>query len=329
MNTSNQITWGILGSGQIARKFALALNESTTGQLGAIASRSSEKALAFGKQFGIHRCYSTYADLLSDSEIDIVYIALPNHLHAPWAIACAQAGKHILCEKPMALNFMEATQVIEAARDNDVFYMEGYKDRCHPQTAQLVALLKENIIGPIQCIEAHLTFNLGPNYEDIRYNSSYGGGSIMDVGCYTAEFARLVAGCEPDSVTGVGHIHDKYEIDEWATASLHFPNGIIASLICGMQLPINRSGYIWGEYGSICLPDIWSLGKPESKILIRKASDPVIEVSLSNSPNLLLLEADEAARSLKVRESTCMNWTDSLANMALLDSWRIAVGVKI
>lgn len=137
------LTWGILGAGRIAGAFARGLAKSKTGKLLAVGSRSLEKAQAFGKEFGASRCYGSYPELLADRDVRAVYIATPHPQHAQWAIAAAQAGKGILCEKPLTMNFAQAQAVVEAARCNNVFLMEAFMYRCHPQTAKLVELIRQ------------------------------------------------------------------------------------------------------------------------------------------------------------------------------------------
>ena len=194
-NGQGKLAWGILGTGGIARTFARALATSNTGALLAVGSRTADSAERFGAEFAIPRRYASYEALLADPDVQAVYISLPNHLHALWTIRCAEAGKHILCEKPLATNYGEAMTAVEAARQHDVFLMEAFMYRCHPQTARLVELLREKVIGDVRVIQAHFSFNMhGPRHENIRQQNAAAGGGIMDVGCYCASMARLVAG---------------------------------------------------------------------------------------------------------------------------------------
>src|SRR5262245_34718066 len=139
----DKLNWGILGTGAIARKFARALVPSRTGRLLAVASRQQAPADAFARDFGITRAHGTYQALLDDKDVDAVYISTPHPFHAEWAICAARAKKHILCEKPIAMNHAEAMAIIEAARENGVFLMEAFMYRCHPQTQKLMELLRD------------------------------------------------------------------------------------------------------------------------------------------------------------------------------------------
>ena len=138
--------------------------------------------------------YQGYDALLADPAIDAVYISLPNHLHAEWTIRCAEAGKHILCEKPLTVNYQEAVPVIEAVRKHDVFMMEAFMYRCHPQTARLAELIRSGAIGQVRVIQAHFSYNMHGPQNNIRQQNAAAGGGIMDVGCYTASMSRLIAG---------------------------------------------------------------------------------------------------------------------------------------
>src|SRR5579884_662668 len=191
---SKTLTWGIIDNGRIASVFAKGLAGSLTGTLLAVGSRSQAAADKFAETWNVARRYSSYEALLADKDVQAVYISVPHPLHAEWAIKAAEAGKHILCEKPIALNHAEAMSIVEAAHRNDVFLMEAFMYRCHPQTAKLVELLKSGAIGQVRVIQATYSFNSHYNPEGRLYNNALGGGGILDVGCYCASVARLVAG---------------------------------------------------------------------------------------------------------------------------------------
>lgn len=149
---SSTLNWGILGTGHIAHIFANGLRQSKTGTLLAVGSRTQESANAFGETWGVPLRYASYTDLLMDSDVQAVYISTPHPLHAQWAIQAAEAGKHILCEKPLAINSGQARAMVEAARSNNVFLMEAFMYRCHPQTEKLVELISSGVIGQVRVI---------------------------------------------------------------------------------------------------------------------------------------------------------------------------------
>ena len=164
-----KLAWGIIGTGNIAHKFANGAVASATGALLAVASRTQTSADRFGDEFGIPRRYDSYEALLADPDVQAVYVSLPNHLHVEWSVRCAEAGKHVLCEKPMALNAAQAELAFAAARKNDVFFMEAFMYRCHPQIAKLVELLKAGIVGDVRIIESYFAYNMGGlHLENVR-----------------------------------------------------------------------------------------------------------------------------------------------------------------
>src|SRR5262249_15966019 len=239
---TSKLAWGILGTGSIARTLAAAIARSKTGKLVAVGSRSEAAANEFGDKFSVPRRHATYDALLADPEVQVVYISTPHSLHAQWAIRAAEAGKHILCEKPLAINHAQAMAIIEAAERAGVFLMEAFMYRCHPQTKKLVELVRDKAIGDIRLIEATFSFaaNLGP--EQRLANNELAGGGILDVGCYTVSMSRLLAGAahsqpfaEPIDVKGAG-VLGSTGVDEYAAATFTFPGGILAQVACGVRL---------------------------------------------------------------------------------------------
>ncbi|HLY29917.1 MAG TPA: Gfo/Idh/MocA family oxidoreductase [Ktedonobacterales bacterium] len=334
-----KLRWGILGTGAIARLLAQGIATSANGELLAVASRSQATADRFGDEFGVARRYASYEALLADPDVQVVYIALPNHLHAEWAIRAAQAGKHILCEKPLTATYAEAERVVAAARERGVFLMEAFLYRHHPQTARLKAIIASGVIGDVRLIEASFSFALGPDYtpeNNTRLMLSAAGGGIMDVGCYPVSLARLVVGEESAQVTGVAQIGPASQVDEWAIASLRFPSGALASLTCGIGLHVDQSAHIWGTRGSIHLTNPWfpaASALDATRLIVRAGGEQstIIEevVYPSQAPTqLFALEVDAVAAHLADRQSPAMPWADSLGNMATLDAWRHAVGMR-
>jgi predicted dehydrogenase len=331
----DQLKWGIIGTGMIAGKFAQALEAAETGTLYAVGSRAQERADAFGQEHGVPQRYGSYADLLADGEVDVVYNALPNHLHLEWTVEAARAGKHVLCEKPLTVNAGEAEQMVEAAEAAGVFLMEAFMYRCHPQTSKLIELVRDGAIGEVRVFQTSFGYDLGDSdaaYENIRLRSDAAGGSIMDVGCYAISMARLIAGAalglegpaEPERLEGVAHIGERGGVDEWAAASVQFPGDILANLACAARVSMDSKVHVWGSRGEIEVPVPWN--PPEGRIVLRRrgADEEVIEVPARG--NAYTLEADVVARSLPAHQAPypCMTWADSLGNMRALDAWRAA-----
>lgn len=324
-----RLKWGILGTGKIAGVFAKGVAASQTGTLTAVGSRTQSAADRFAADFGPMKAHSTYEALLADPEVEAVYISLPNHLHAEWTVKCAHAGKHILCEKPFTVNHAEAVATLAAVRATEVFLMEAFMYRCHPQTARLKQLIADRAIGDVRLIQSNFCYNMGPKYENIRLSNPAAGGGIMDVGCYTASMARLIAGSEPDVVTGVGHIGSISRVDEQATAALKFPGGIVANLACATQAAADNELRIWGSEGSIRVPSPWFPGERDNKIIVQRTGQAAEEITVESPVPLYAVEADTVAVHLAERQAPppCMTWDDTLGNMAVLDAWRKCIGL--
>ena len=336
---SEKLAWGILGTGAIAKVFARGVAESRTGALVAVGSRGRSSAEEFGDQFSIPRRHDSYEALLADPVVQVVYIATPHPLHAEWSIKAAEAGKHVLCEKPLTLNGAQAMAVVEAARRNDVFLMEAYMYRCHPQTARLVELIRAGAIGDVRVISATFSFDVGDAPASRLLRNDLGGGGILDVGGYCTSMARLIAGAaggadvaEPIEVTGCAHIGAVSRVDEYAGATLLFPGGILAQLTTGVRATGDNVVRIVGSTGSILVPEPWVPARDggTTKIIVQRHGEPAPrEIAVETGEGLYALEADTVAAHIDARQapSPAMTWDDTLGNMKTLDRWRAAIGL--
>lgn len=335
----SKFKWGIISTGRIAGKFADQIPQSKTGELFAVASRTREKAEAFAKKYNAKKSYGSYQELLDDPEVDIVYIATPHPQHAEWSIRAAQAKKHNLCEKPLTLNHKEACGVIEEAQKNDVFLMEAFHYRCHPQTIKIIELIKDNVIGEIRILQGAFSFNSPYDPEHRTLNHALAGGGILDVGCYPVSMVRLLAGvalgmdfAEPLEVKGCGRIGKQSRVDEYAAASLKFPEGIIAEVSCGVTVQQENVLRIYGSKGRITVPTPWvvSLNGGTSKILVQMdGRDKPDEIDVTADQGLFAIEADTACNFISQRQAShpAMSWEDSLGQMKTLDLWRASIGL--
>jgi predicted dehydrogenase len=333
------LRWGILGLGGIAKRFAEGLAHSHTGRLLAVASRTQEKAETFGCECGAARRYGSYEDLLADPDVQAVYIATPHPAHAEWAIRAAEAGKHILCEKPLTVNHAEAAAVIDAARRHHVFLMEAFMYRCHPQTARLVELIRGGAVGEVRVIRATFSFDAGWNPEGRLLAKALGGGGILDVGCYPMSMVRLVAGAaagkdfdDPVEVKGVARLGTT-GVDEWASAVMRFAGGVVAEVACGVRVARQSGLEVCGAEGTITLPTPWAPGREggTSKIIVEKKGAPAPEeILVETSEWLYALEIDTVGRNIGRLQAPApaMSWDDSLGNMRALDLWRESIGLR-
>lgn len=335
-----QLNWGILSTGAIARTFAHGLTQSRTGRLVAVGSRSREAADAFGTPFGVPSdgCHADYAALLRDPRVEAVYIAPPHPFHAEWAVKAAQAGKHVLCEKPFAMNHAQAQAMFAAARQHHVFMMEAFMYRCHPQIPLLLDLIREGAIGEVKAVQVAFAFRGGDDPDSRMLSRKLGGGGILDVGCYPVSFARLIAGAatgvpfqNPLSVQGAGHIGDT-GVDDYAAALLTFPGDIIAQVATGVRLAMDNTARIYGTRGRIIVDNPWaaSRDKPAVTHITVHAHDTQTH-RIEADCTCFAAEADIVAEAVAAGQTEApapaMTWADTLGNMQTLDAWRAAINL--
>jgi predicted dehydrogenase len=248
--TKPPLNIGILGCANIARQFATAVRHSAAVHIAAAASRHIDTAAAFAKSLGIPRHHGSYEALLADKSIDLIYLPLPNSLHAEWAIKALQAGKHVLCEKPMALGRSEAESMFAAARANGVMLLEGFPYYFQPQTGDMLALLHGGAIGAVRGVQACFGFMLRNPQGNIRLNPVLGGGALLDAGSYALSLIRLVMGEAPVRVLAHPRWADS-GVDISLMATLFYADGRTAQLSCAMDTANHRRAVIMGTGGTI------------------------------------------------------------------------------
>jgi len=245
----SRLRLGILGAANIARAFVAAVAPSKRVTVSAVASRDEERARSFARELGIPRSHPSYEALLADPDIDAVYVPLPNSMHAEWSIRAAEAGKHVLCEKPLAVTASEARAMFAAARRNRVRLVEAYPYRAQPQTLKLRELLNSNAIGRVQLIRA----SFGVAFSDpanIRLSPALAGGALMDAGSYAVSLVRTVAGERPSRVHAVARWAET-GVDRTVVATLEFESGLLAQVSCSFATAYHRHALIAGDGGSI------------------------------------------------------------------------------
>lgn len=254
--------WGILSTANIGRRAMIpALKKSPMAEILAVASRDEGRARQFANELDIPRSYGDYQALLDDEEIDAVYNPLPNHLHKEWSIRAAEAGKHILCEKPLALDPEESCQMIAAAESNGVELMESFMYRHHPRILEAREMIRSGVIGSPKTIVSAFTFKL-TNKDDIRYQPQMGGGALMDVGCYCVNISRLMAGREPVTVQARA-AWASTGVDEQLTGIMDFGEGLVAHFDCGFNQSDRQHFTVAGTdaYLDIPMPFLPGLGE--------------------------------------------------------------------
>ncbi|HEX8859642.1 MAG TPA: Gfo/Idh/MocA family oxidoreductase [Actinomycetes bacterium] len=335
---SRTIRWGIMGTGKIARILADALTASRSGELVAVASRDHERAQAFAREFDVGRAHGDYAGLVDDPEVDLVYVATHHPEHRAWAVRVAEAGRHVLCEKPLAVHTADAERIVAAAQRNGVFLMEAFAYRCHPQTERLVDLLRNGAIGEVRMIDVGFGYNAGSRPTNYLLDRALAGGSILDVGCYTTSMSHLIARvagdgelAEATQVAGGGMIGPS-GVDHWAAATVTFGSGLLARIATSVQIELGSWLRIDGSAGRITVPSPWLPGRMGDRSTIRLerrgASPTEIEIPLVQ--DVFVTEVEAVAGFVERRELSppAMPWEESLANMRTLDRWRSSIGLR-
>ncbi len=269
--TNKPIRWGILSTARIAETaFIPALRQTQRGQLVAVASRSQASADAFAQKHEIPHAFASYEAMLASDEIDAVYNPLPNTLHAEWTIAAAKHGKHIFCEKPLAMSPAEAQGMIDACQKAGVLLTEAFVFLSHPQTLKLRQLLDDGVIGNLLQLQARLTFHLDRPTDNIRLNKELGGGGLLDAGGYPITFARFAFGTEPVAVQAAVHMDPDYGVDSRVALLLTFPGDGFATLQTGVDAIGGPSAVLMGDKGYIEIPQPYH-PKGESHFIVHTA----------------------------------------------------------
>ncbi|HET6879122.1 MAG TPA: Gfo/Idh/MocA family oxidoreductase [Pirellulales bacterium] len=245
------VRWGILGVAKIAtEKVIPAMKKAKHVEVLAIASRSADKARQAATRLGLPRSFGSYDALLDDAEIDAVYIPLPNHLHVPWAIRCLDAGKHVLCEKPIGLSVAEAEQLVAVARKHPrLKLMEAFMYRHHPQWVTARQLIGDGKIGELRTIQTLFSY-FNRNASDVRNQADIGGGGLMDIGCYPISLSRFVFRAEPKRVFATIEYDPEFRTDRLVSGVMDFGTGS-GTFTCGTQLAPYQRVHIVGTAGRI------------------------------------------------------------------------------
>ena len=340
-----KIKWGIIGPGSIANNFAEALNECYSGELAAIASHNDERRKSFGDKYSIENNlrFNNYDELLNSEDIDAVYISTPHTLHAELSIKAAGRGKHILCEKPAAVNFNQGEKVINAVREAGVFYKEGFMYRCHPQIPALLDLLKSKVVGNVKKIKSSFGFDMTKVIPEHRlFNRELAGGAILDVGLYPVSFSRMIAAISsdkkfinPTSIIAKAEI-GQTGVDEISYATMKFDNGVMAEAQTAIMKNMDNNAIIECSEGDIIVDNPWMPGRDGGpyKTYIRIIKNGSEEIKEFKGPeHLFFFEAELSSQSiLKEKQQVPhpgMTWEDTLGNLKVLDQWRQKVNYSI
>jgi D-xylose 1-dehydrogenase (NADP+, D-xylono-1,5-lactone-forming) len=305
--------WGILSTADINRLVIPPAHESPKVDLVAVASRDQQRAEEYARTWEIPRVYGSYEALLADDEIEAVYISLPNTLHCEWSIRAVEAGKHVLCEKPMSRRAAEVEEAFDAAERAGRILMEAFMYRHNPQTKRLRALLDEGAVGEVRVVRSCFRYTLH-DVENIRLRTDVEGGSLMDVGCYCVSGSRLVGG-EPELVFGQQFTGPSGT--DWVfTGSMRFPGDVLALFDCGTTLPNRDELEVIGTEGSLFLDDPWHAHEP---VIELRRGDAVERIELERRDSYGL-ELENLVDAVRGEAEPLLGRADAVGNARAIEA---------
>lgn len=310
------IRWGILGTARINRRLIPAFRASKRGQLQAVASRDLARATAHAREYGIPRAMQGYQTLLDDRSIHAVYIPLPNTDHVPWTLAAIAAGKHVLCEKPLALDPHDVDRIAAAAAAAKVVVEEGFMYRHEPLTARVMGVVNDGALGSIRAIVSGFTFALDAA-ANIRLNASLGGGALWDIGCYPVTYAQLLAGHEPKMVFGTAHWTES-GVDEEFMGMLRFEEGVTANIYAGFRSEYRTWLEILGTSGAMTVPNPFRPGPLETIELERRGK--IEHIGVTGSAGIFINEVADFERAVLDGTPTVVSLRESRNAAATLSA---------
>lgn len=314
------VRWGVLSTaGHGTNTVIPALQAASGGRVAAIASRDAGRAQEWAAKLGIPHSYGSYEALLDDPDIDAVYVPLPNNLHREWTIRAAGAGKHVLCEKPLALNAAEAAEMVAACRQAGVTLAETFQWRHHPQSHRARALLRGGVIGTLRLIEAGFTFPL-TRPGDIRLLPELGGGALYDVGCYAISLARYITGAEPEAVTAQATWTES-GVDDLLVATLAFPDGVLAHINCSLRLVLRQYFELVGTDGALVVNRAYKpLEDAPGEIVRCTQNRAPVETYTTPALNSFVLMAQDFNRAVLAGSEVPFPAEDAVLNMRVIDA---------
>jgi predicted dehydrogenase len=319
-----KVRWGVLGvAGIAARRVIPAMRLCRHSEVIAIASREINKAEEAARALGIPHAHGSYEALLADPEIDVIYIPLPNHLHVPWSIRAAEAGKHVLCEKPIGLNAAEVRQLIDARDSAQVKIGEGFMVRTHPRWLRVRQMIREGRIGELRLIQGWIGyFNRDP--QDVRNTLEYGGGALLDIGCYPVTLSRFIFGEEPTRVSALIERDPEMRTDRLSSATLEFPTGR-AVFSCSTQIGYNQRLIFFGTKGRIEIdrPINPAVDEPSKILVDDNPADPTgagLTIEPIQTCNQFTIQADLFSQAVREGSEVPVPLEDSVKNMEVIDA---------
>ena len=317
MNSKSNLTpplkWGLISTARINQALIKPLRASKRNELFAVASRSESKAKSYATEWKIPRAYGSYQAMLEDPEIDVVYTSLPNHLHTEWTIKALRVGKHVLCEKPLAISVEEIDAMALAVEETGNVLVEAFMYRHHPQTLKVRELVNSGVLGDVRVIKGAFTFNL-TNPGDVRLNPEMGGGSVWDVGCYPISLARYILGGEPLEAFG-WQITGETGIDEVFTGQLRFRDDIVVQFDCGFRSPFRARMVVIGSEATLVVPNPFRPGFDDEMRIVK---DEEVQRIKTTGQELYIGEVEDMADAILNGTPPRISLDDSRNNVAAI-----------
>jgi predicted dehydrogenase len=317
------VKWGVIGCADIAvKKVIPAMLGSDLSQVTAIASRSRERATAAAGSLGIPRAYGSYQELLDDPDLEAVYIPLPNHLHHEWAIAAAEAGKHVLCEKPLSTTSVLAREMIETAQRSGVKLMEAFMYRLHPLWVEVRRLIADGTIGELRAVQSFFSYhNVDP--DDIRNQVDAGGGALFDIGCYPVNVSRMLFESEPTDVMAAVRRDPAFGTDILTSVVLDF-DGRHATFTCSTQLEDDQRVHIYGTEGRLLIEIPFNIPPDRpTRVLSIAGGDPPVDPKIVthqvDAADQYGVQADAFSRSIRQGTPVPTPPEDAVANLEVME----------
>lgn len=322
-HSAEPVSWGVLGTANIALKKVIpAMERSEMSRVDAVASRSLGKASEWAARLGIDSAYGSYEELLADTRIEAIYIPLPNHLHKEWTVAAARAGKHVLCEKPLALTGRDARSMVEACEDAGVLLMEAFMYRLHPMWAKVIELTERGAIGDMRSVQTVFSyFNDDPN--NIRNMPQVGGGALYDIGCYAVNTARMLFGSEPTGVNGFVRKDPNLGTDILTSAVLEFAGGH-SIFVCSTQMERDQRVVVHGTRGRIVVEIPYNIPPDRPTRVLEFAggdspAEPNVTIHEIPAADPYMVQADVFSRAVRSGTRPPLPPSDAVANLEVIE----------
>lgn len=318
------LRWGMISTAAIGDELIPAFRRARDNELVAVASRERTRAEAYARQHGIPEAHDSYSGLLEDAQIDAVYIALPNALHGEWVRAALEAGKHVLCEKPLTPTAAEAETLFALAKERRLVLAEAFMYRHHPKTLRVRELLSDGAIGELRTVRCSFSFKVAEPASDIRYSVDLAGGALRDVGSYCVSFATFAADDEPADIQGYAR-RASTGVDEAFYGTLGFGKGVTAQFDCALDVQLNLGATLVGSGGFMHIPMPWYAHREPLAIYLHR-NGAVKEIATPGD-NAYLLEIEDLACAARGMREQRISAQETVRNLRVIERLRDAAGL--